>query len=161
MVVQFVPKATANFHINSESVMPLQLDKISGVKTKDKGKLAELGINETAQQLPIEQIPESKEEIEVNPSNTCSRPPQDTPAALPEYVMPFSVQVSGSTIGLKITGVTAFSQAKIEAQISSIGQRFAGREITNDEFIQVLQEQLTKLRNSTEIMAIFMQKLGQ
>lgn len=144
MVAQFVPKATANSHINSQSVMPLQLDKIGGVKTKDKGKIAELGINETAQPLPIEQSSESNDKIEVNPSNTCSRPPQDTPA-LPEYVMPLSVQVSGSTIGLKITGVTAFSQAKIEAEISSIGRRFAGRESTNDEFIQVLQEAVNKI----------------
>ncbi|MCU0541125.1 MAG: BamA/TamA family outer membrane protein [Oscillatoriaceae cyanobacterium Prado104] len=134
MLVQFAPQATAK----SPNFMLLQLDKLADAKTHNKLKISELVIPETSQILPSEPIPESSDKIAANHSNNCPQPPQKT-AALTEYVLPVQLQVSGSTIALKITGVTAFSQGRIEKEISAIAQQFIGREFTNDEFIIFLK----------------------
>ncbi len=139
IVAQLAPKAVANSH----SIIPPLLEETATVKTEGKENFTEAGIDEISP--PISgQIPESRDTTESNPKDRCPQPAPPT-AAMTEYILPVPVKVSGSAISVKITGITAFSQAQIDAEIRTIAQRFVDREIPNDEFIEFLKEVENKI----------------
>ncbi|MEG3845811.1 ShlB/FhaC/HecB family hemolysin secretion/activation protein [Microcoleus sp. herbarium19] len=140
IVAQLAPQAAAN----TNSIIPLHLAETATVKTEWEANLSESGSDEMSPAMLGEQIPESSDTTESNPKDSCPQPVQPT-AAMTEYILPVPVKVSGSAISVKITGITAFSRAQIDAEISTIAQRFADREIPNDEFIEFLKELENKI----------------
>lgn len=140
IVAQFAPKAAAN----TNSIIPVQLAETSTVKTELEENLSESGSNEISPPTIGGQISESGDTTESNPKDSCPQPGQPI-AVITEYILPVPVKVSGNAISVKITGITAFSQSQIDAEISPIAQRFVDREIPNDEFVDFLKEVENKI----------------
>ncbi|NJK65308.1 MAG: ShlB/FhaC/HecB family hemolysin secretion/activation protein [Microcoleus sp. CSU_2_2] len=140
IVAQFAPKAVAN----ANSIFTPQVEENATVKTEGEENFSEAGSDERSAPIISGQILESSDRTEAKPKDSCPRPAQPT-AAMTEYILPVPVKVSGSMISIKITEITAFSQAQIDAEISPIAQRFIDREITHNEFIEFLKEAVNKI----------------
>ncbi|MGL5060710.1 MAG: ShlB/FhaC/HecB family hemolysin secretion/activation protein [Microcoleus sp.] len=140
MVAQFAPQAVAN----DRSIVSLQLEQDSPTTTERETNFSASKIDKSSPQPIGQHSQESGDTADLNPKDSCPQLVQPT-AAITEFILPVPVKVSGSEISVKITGVTAFSQAQIDAEIRAIVQQFIDREITYDEFIIFLKEVANKI----------------